>query len=293
MKPHHKHLEKVARKRKIAETDLIQAYEIESEFHLKVRRETDPEVRERLFSEVYGRIHELHEKGGWHDRAAEARSKARLVRLFRKELEGKSVLDVGCGTGTFLRTIHTNLEHQELIGIDLSVEILPLEEEHIQFIQGNVIDFKMDKKFDVVFSDNVIEHIAFDDLSTHLRSIKNALKPGGTLIVITPNRLFGPSDITIITDSTYTNRVGAVGTHLNETTYSEMISILQEHGFSSFRTTIPTVLLKNYSQGVRISPKYALAIESRKNLLRAIYKLDAFSILLSRLPVILVCNYFK
>jgi hypothetical protein len=32
MKPYHKHLEKVARKRKVAEADLVQAYEIESQF---------------------------------------------------------------------------------------------------------------------------------------------------------------------------------------------------------------------------------------------------------------------
>jgi 2-polyprenyl-3-methyl-5-hydroxy-6-metoxy-1,4-benzoquinol methylase len=174
-----------------------------------------------LYSEAYGRLYQLHEKAGWQDRAAGERSKAQLVRLFRKELEGKPVLDVGCGTGTFLRTIYTNLEHKALVGIDLSAEVLPDEEEHIEFIRGNVIDFKMDKKFDVAFSDNVVEHIASDDLSTHLLSIKNALKPGGTLIVITPNRLFGPSDITVIVDSTYTNRVGALGMHLNETTYSE------------------------------------------------------------------------
>ena len=244
-----------------------------------------------MHSEAYGRLYQLHEKAGWQDRVAGERSKAQLVRLFRQELNGKSVLDVGCGTGTFLRTIHTNLEHKALVGIDLSAEILPREEEHVEFIRGNVIDFKMDKKFDVVFSDNIVEHIAFDDLSTHLRSITNALKAGGTLIIITPNRLFGPSDITIITDSTHTNRVGALGMHLNETTYSEMISILQEHGFSSFGTTIPTEHLRNYFPGVRISPKYAQVIESHKNLLRAMYKLNVPSILL--LPVVLVCNYFN
>ena len=106
MKPHHKHLEKVARKRKVAEADLVQAYEIESQFYSKVLSETDKEARERLYSEAYGRIHQLYKKAGWPDSAAEARSKAQLVRLFRQELDGKSVLDVGCGTGTFLRAIH-------------------------------------------------------------------------------------------------------------------------------------------------------------------------------------------
>ena len=97
--------------------------------------------------------------------------------------------------------------------------------------------------------------------------------------------------MTVIVDSTYTNRVGALGMHLNETTYLDMISILQEQDFSSFRTTTPIVHLQNYFPGVRISPKYAQVIESHKNMLRAIYKLNVPSILL--LPIVLVCKYFN
>ena len=125
MNAQYRHLKKLAHTEKRSEADLIKAFELESEFHSKILQEDDPAIRKCLYSKHYDQLHRLRERAGLHDGAADLRSKAKLVRLFRKELEGKSVLDVGCGTGTFLKGIDATLEHKRLLGIDLSPEILP------------------------------------------------------------------------------------------------------------------------------------------------------------------------
>jgi 2-polyprenyl-3-methyl-5-hydroxy-6-metoxy-1,4-benzoquinol methylase len=286
-----KHLERVARKRGIPKENLIQAFELEREFHERIAKEEDRAVRARLYCELYDTLHPLHKKKNSQDIDTGIQSKATLVHLFRKELEGKSILDVGCGNGAFLKSVDAKLEHGKLVGIDISLSILPERHENVEFLQGNIIDFSADYKFDVVFSDNVIEHIALPDLPIHLQSVKNVMVRGGTLIIITPNRLFGPHDVTSIIDGTHTNQIEALGGHLHETTYTELISTLKEYGFSSFKTIIPLARVSYYFPNIRISPKFVQAIENRKYLLNAIYRCKILSILLSWLQIVLLCTY--
>jgi hypothetical protein len=54
-----------------------------------------------------------------------------------------------------------------------------------------------------------------------------------------PNRLFGPSDVTRIIDYSRTGKTRAQGTHLNESTYGDLIPILERNGFQNFRTILP------------------------------------------------------
>jgi len=287
----YKHLEEVAQRRGISEEKLVLALELEREFHLKIVGERDPAVRQELYYELYNRVHPLYKAANSCETSIRNQSKAKLVNLFTRELRGKSVLDVGCGNGQFLRSVHAKLKHGKLVGIDISPVVLPDKHDNLTFMQGNVIDFSLEDKFDVVFSDNVIEHIALPDLPVHLQSIRNALVPGGTLIIIAPNRLFGPHDVTNIIDSTCTNQIEALGGHLHETTYIELISILKDHGFSSFKTTIPLALIAYCFPNIRISPRFAEVIENSKYLLKAIYRFENLSMLLSRLQIVLLSTY--
>ena len=65
------------------------------------------------------------------------------------------------------------------IGIDISSAVFPPEHENIEFVQGNVISFTTDRRFDVIFSDNVIKHTALPELPSHLRNVKNIMIRGG------------------------------------------------------------------------------------------------------------------
>ena len=55
----YKHLEQVARRRGISEEKLVQGFELEREFHLRIVGEKDPTVREHLYYEQYERIYPL------------------------------------------------------------------------------------------------------------------------------------------------------------------------------------------------------------------------------------------
>src|SRR5262249_37205221 len=142
-----------------------------------------------------------------------------LVHVLMPELRGRSILDVGCGAGEFLRSCAHLAEPTRLVGIDVFVQPTEFPQYNLSFVRGDVVQFDLSEKVDVAVSDNLYEHIAPQDIATHLGSIRRALRTGGTLILFTPNRLFGPWDVTRIIDDSYSGRTLAQGTHVNETTY--------------------------------------------------------------------------
>jgi 2-polyprenyl-3-methyl-5-hydroxy-6-metoxy-1,4-benzoquinol methylase len=119
---------------------------------------------------VYNKVHLIY--GTFPAANNTDNPKKKIVRLFRKELEGKSILDVGCGQGAFLRSVAFQLDHKRLVGIDISDSILPKNESSIEFINCDIVDFDLNDKFEVIFSDQVLEHIAPADLPIHLSSLQ-------------------------------------------------------------------------------------------------------------------------
>jgi SAM-dependent methyltransferase len=79
---------------------------------------------------------------------------------------------------------------------------------------------------DVAFSDQVLEHLHPDDAAEQVQAIRSLLAPGGVYICITPNRLYGPHDV-----SQYFDPV-ATGLHLKEYTVSEVARLFRRCGFS-------------------------------------------------------------
>jgi SAM-dependent methyltransferase len=78
---------------------------------------------------------------------------------------------------------------------------------------------------DIAFSDQLMEHLHPDDAMSQLRNIHRALKPGGAYFCITPNSLYGPSDISAYFDDV------ARGFHLREYTLREVRAIFAQAGF--------------------------------------------------------------
>lgn len=107
---------------------------------------------------------------------------ARLLLLIRSYHPGaQSVLDVGCGNGIFLRYLRPRGQW-ELTGIDLSPN---RPEPNIDFLQGDVFEFEPDRRYDVVVSNSVIEHI--QDVRGFVSKLDALCAPGGMLLLITPN----------------------------------------------------------------------------------------------------------
>jgi SAM-dependent methyltransferase len=79
---------------------------------------------------------------------------------------------------------------------------------------------------DVAYSNQLMEHLHPDDAREQLRSIVEALAPGGIYLCITPNRLSGPHDVSRSFDEE------ATGFHLKEYTARELAGLFREAGFS-------------------------------------------------------------
>jgi predicted SAM-dependent methyltransferase len=70
-----------------------------------------------------------------------------------------------------------------------------------------------------------MEHLHPDDAIEQLRNIHRALKPGGVYMCVTPNRIYGPSDISAFFDDE------PRGFHLKEYTLKEIRAIFVRAGF--------------------------------------------------------------
>ncbi|MGA9407701.1 MAG: class I SAM-dependent methyltransferase [Bacteroidota bacterium] len=285
---HYPHLDRFSKDVNILPASLIEAFEVEKAFHLKVLNENDPTVRRKLYRDVYKKVHSIYNKGAAQTEAIGVKDK--IIGVFRKELYGKSILDVGCGTGEFLTRLAVCFPTGQLVGIDISTDIIPRSHEKVKFINSDIVEFELEEKFDIVFSDNVMEHIAPADTRSHLESIKKVLKKDGKIIIIMPNRLFGPSDVTRIIDYTYSNKIEAMGTHLNESTYGEMISVLHSLGFRKFHTILPLPKLKFIFPNVRINASFIAGIERNAGVMKFLYSVRYKSKCAIRLDIILVCS---
>jgi len=110
------------------------------------------------------------------------------------EVEGKKILDVGCGSAEYLRTV-AKMGADYLGGQDLSEKAitkgrLKFSEENIQgkLVLGDAVklDFP-DNFFDTVFSTDFFEHISTEVKEKVISEVYRVLKPGGKFVIKTPN----------------------------------------------------------------------------------------------------------
>ncbi len=92
-------------------------------------------------------------------------------------------LDAGCGMGDLLM----RLPNRERVGVDISLEYLKIAEQRGLEVELSPVE-KMpfhEGTFDLVTATDILEHVL--DLNRAVKELLRVLKPGGTLIVRTPN----------------------------------------------------------------------------------------------------------
>jgi len=168
---------------------------------------------------------------------------------------GKKILDIGCWDGYIGQLVKKQNNHV------YGVEVVPAAADRAGKILDKVYNLplvgawadQINEQFDLILTTEVIEHIF--DTDNFLANIKRLLKPGGELVVSTPNAAsLGRRLLLLLGRSPnleITSRIEDSG-HIRYFTMSSMKQLLREHGFDILVTTSNIV---NFSYSGRVSSR--------------------------------------
>lgn len=106
-----------------------------------------------------------------------------------KICRGGNILDVGCSTGLFIKTVYNcSVYRWNIFGIDINVRSIKLAKLN-KFANVKRIDIKNNRfdsnYFDVITCFDVLEHL--NDINESIGEIRRILKRGGILVIQIPN----------------------------------------------------------------------------------------------------------
>ena len=205
-------------------------YLVERRIADRVRAARTPEERRAIFATMYD---ELFAQVPDHPRIAAkgAASASRerdldwsMAQLRPYLFDGCTFLEVGAGDCALSARVARRAGRVYAVDISSQVQGRLPANATLVLTDGRAIDVAPGS-VDVAFSDQLMEHLHPDDAIEQLRNIHRALKPGGVYLCVTPNRIYGPSDISAFFDDE------ARGFHLKEYTLGEMREIFARAGF--------------------------------------------------------------
>ena len=151
-------------------------------------------MQKRIAKEIqHGRFLAQHGAGeiwNWESPAGKLRW-ARRVKMLSSHLQpGMTVLELGCGTGTF--TWELSRSGAEVVAIDVSPELLEIASTnrsapniHYQIQNAYALSYS-ENSFDSVVGSSVLHHL---EIKEALPGMYRVLKPGGTIYFTEPNML--------------------------------------------------------------------------------------------------------
>lgn len=222
----------IPRKREEARSpDRLRAhYLVERRLADRLRRAPTWEERRAIFATMYD---DLFREVPDHPRLAAKRSdsaaRERDIRWNLAQLRpylkpGGTFLEIGAGDCALSARVAR--EARQVYAVDISDQSQGSLPPNVTVVisDGRGIDVP-EASVDLAFSDQLMEHLHPDDALEQLRNIHRALKPGGVYMCVTPNRVYGPSDISAFFDDE------ASGFHLKEYNLREIRAIFVKAGF--------------------------------------------------------------
>jgi cyclopropane fatty-acyl-phospholipid synthase-like methyltransferase len=153
-----------------------------------------------------------------------------LYRRFLPPSRQAEILEVGCGTGSFLFFLRSE-GYERAHGIDLGVEQIAaartLGIDGVEVADGVTYLPAHPETYDLIVALDVLEHLTKDEVLTFLDGAHRALRPGGRVLLRTPNA-----------DSPYHSWIRyADFTHEVSFSPSSIRQVLRAAGFASIEVT--------------------------------------------------------
>lgn len=205
-------------------------YEVEREIAarlLRAPREERSGIYRTMYDELFARVpdhprllrREDPERTRLHNR-----SKSTLLRGFLGH--DRRVAEFAPGDCRFALELCDRVA--SVVGIDISDQRggWESEPENFRLVLYDGYELPLPEgSLDLVFSDQLIEHLHPEDTLLHFRLVHRMLVPGGVYLFRTPHALSGPHDVSrFFSDE-------PEGFHLKEWTYAEIAPLLRDAGF--------------------------------------------------------------
>lgn len=150
-----------------------------------------------------------------------------IKRLYDKD---KIFLEIGAGDCLLSKQLAKYFKKIVAYEVASSIPFIENKPDNLEIRIFNGVDMNEAKEsVDIIYSNQVFEHLHTDDVPQILSAYHSFLKEKGQLVVITPHRLTGPHDISrYFTDD-------AQGFHMKEYSYKDMKTVLKKGGFKNIK----------------------------------------------------------
>jgi ubiquinone/menaquinone biosynthesis C-methylase UbiE len=200
---------------------------------------------------------------------------------FMEPLNGKIVLDIGCGEGDVLLKLSDKVKLA--VGLDISKTQFPKNPpRNLTFIRACAqnLPFKM-SSLDRIVSVEVIEHLGEENAKKMLSEVRRTLKTDGLLVITTPRKgkswlclvplfmiidfLFGLTHPRLKRIWTrrrekwkYLQKKYGIKEHIKEYTKEELINVCKDSGFTVLESTGSTITpyLSFFTRANEFSPSF-------------------------------------
>ena len=151
---------------------------------------TDRDYRKVIIPRWVGQGVSTFPKPSREELKTQSRYSYPLIDRFLPENRGSSILEIGCGFGSFLLAL-TERGYTNLAAMDLIPACCAYVEEQIGVRPEccDLLDFlaKDERRYDVIAAFDVIEHFTKNEIVAIVERLYDALNPGGVFIMRVPN----------------------------------------------------------------------------------------------------------
>lgn len=119
----------------------------------------------------------------WDDTKADSSGAEKIVNQFSEQINNRSILDIGCGTGVLYEFLK-KAGAKDITGIDLSEKMIRIAKEKFpkaNFKVSNILEWNSKEKYDTIIMYNVYPHLT--NKQKLVDKVHSLLNEGGIFIV--------------------------------------------------------------------------------------------------------------